>query len=92
MICCGRLAGSHREIFPTSVGTEGDREVKMDYEVPAALVGVELIDLSPAAQAALDEALADVDAGRTEVYDSIEAFDAALRAAVVGDLDDYSTA
>jgi hypothetical protein len=59
----------------------------MEYQVPVALAGVELVDLSPAAQAALDEALADVDAGHTEVHGSIEEFDAALRAAVVGDLD-----
>ncbi len=65
------------------------REAKMDYEVPAALVGVEFVDLSPAAQAALDEALAEADAGHTELYGSIEGFDAALRAAVVGDLVEY---
>jgi hypothetical protein len=61
----------------------------MDYEVPAALVGVELIDLTPAAQAALDEALAEADAGHTELYSSVEDFDAALRAAVVGDLTEH---
>ncbi len=61
----------------------------MDYEVPAALAGVELVDLAPAAQAALDEALLEVEAGRTELYGSIEDFDAALRAAVIGDLAEH---
>ena len=53
------------------------------------LAGVQFVDLSPAAQAALDEALAEADAGHTELYGSIEHFDAALRTAVVGDLVEY---
>jgi hypothetical protein len=61
----------------------------MNYEVPVALVGVELVDLSPASRAALDEALAEANAGHTELYGSIEDFDADLRAAVVGDLVEY---
>ncbi|WP_322770489.1 hypothetical protein [Frankia sp. Cr1] len=61
----------------------------MNYEVPAALVGVEFVDLSPASQVALDDALAEADAGYTELYDSVEDFDADLRAAVVGDLIEY---
>ncbi|WP_239335625.1 MULTISPECIES: hypothetical protein [unclassified Frankia] len=61
----------------------------MDYEVPVALVGVESVDLSSVAQTALDEALAEADAGHTELFESIEDFDADLRAAVVGDLIEY---
>jgi hypothetical protein len=58
----------------------------MHYEVPAALTDVEFVDLAPADQAALDKALAEVDAGHTELYGSVEEFDAALREAVVLDL------
>ncbi|WP_250290272.1 hypothetical protein [Frankia sp. CiP1_Cm_nod1] len=61
----------------------------MDHEPPAVLADVEFVDLSPTAQAALDEALAEADAGHTELYDSVEEFDASLRAAVVGDLVEY---